>query len=141
MTKTTVFRKQSKTLQDAPYQTGAQVWFETFISGFPTLPIFWISSLSFNSFLEKIKALIQSALPSPCPSPCMTASISPLLSLTRHRYPLAEPIKNTCTPWFPFPRSLSPSTSNQQSREESSRLSLINYLSPLKTIYLFGAGV
>lgn len=38
--------------------------------------------------------------------PCMTPSISPFLSLTCHRYPLAEQIKNTCTPWFPFPYGL-----------------------------------
>lgn len=63
MTKTTVFHKQSKTLQDALYQTGAQVWYETLISDFLMLPIFWISRLSFDSLLEKIKALTQSALP------------------------------------------------------------------------------
>lgn len=41
-------------------------------------------------------------------SPCMTMSpsISPFLSLTRNRYPLAEPIRNTSTPCFPVPYSL-----------------------------------
>lgn len=79
------------------------------ISGFTMLPIFGISRLSLNSLPEKIKALTQSSLPTlpfTFPPRSMTRSISPFLSLTRHRYPLAEPIKNTCTPWFPFPYGL-----------------------------------